>query len=71
MYSLLTPRDLLIEAKNTIPSRNISNGVKNNETINDTTDHNNAMLETNKLKSLAVVALQSLLASAATTKVTR
>lgn len=46
MYSLRTPRDLPIEARNTIASSSIRKGVSNRENANDITVHNDAILLT-------------------------
>lgn len=46
MYSLLTPSDFPIEARNMMASKNIRNGVKSKENATDITIHNDAILLT-------------------------
>ena len=46
MYSLRTPRDLPMDARNTIANSSIIKGISSNENTNDITVHNDAILLT-------------------------
>lgn len=60
MYSLRTPRDLPMDARNTIASSSMRKGVSSSENANDTTIHNDAILLTepraSELVSTVIVA---------------